>query len=356
MTNSSARIAGMDVGDKHSQVCLVDPLSGEVLEETRLRTTAAAIERYFGKGESLRIALEVGPHSPWISRALEDCGHEVLVANARQVRLIYAGRRKNDRLDAEKLARLARYDEKLLSPITHRSEEGQADLANIRSRDALVKTRTGLVCHVRSTVKAFGSRIPKCSTKVFHKRAGEHLPELLRPALEPVIQLIARLNEVIKAFDDRIEQLAESKYPETTLLRQVRGVGPVTGLAYILTLEDPARFHKSREVGPYLGLTPGERQSGDNSPQQRITKQGDVHLRRLLVQCSQYILGPKGGACDLRRHGEKLEARGGAHAKQKALTAVARKLSVLLHHLWATGEIYDPNYNYKRNQPTQVAA
>lgn len=349
VNNSSALIAGLDVGDKHTQVCIIDPVSGDVLEESRVRTTPTGIERLFSGRPGMRVALETGTHSPWMSRSLSSCGHEVIVANPRQVRLIHSGHRKNDRLDAEKLARLARYDVKLLAPVEHRSEQAQADLAVIRSRDVLVKARTGLISHVRGVVKAFGHRIPKCSSKAFHKRAMEHLPEALTPALMPVIGMIENLTTSINAFDKKIEELCEQRYPETQLLRQVDRVGALTALTFVLTLESPERFAKSREVGPYLGLTPREHQSGDRSIPKRISKQGDEHVRWMLVNCAQQILGPKGQDCDLRRYGQRLLARGGAYAKKKAVTAVARKLAVLLHYLWSTGVVYDPDYNLKRS-------
>lgn len=352
MTENNARIAGLDVGDKHSVVCVIDPDTGEVLEEAKIRTTRKGLEGYFGGREPMRVALEVGTNSPWISRQVEEHGHETLVANARQVRLIHGGRRKSDRLDAEKLARLARYDEKLLAPITHRSGRAQADLATIRSRDALVRSRTLLINHVRATVKAFGSRIPSCSTKAFHKRAPDAIPEPLKPALMPLVASIAEVNTRISELDDTIERLANETYPETQVLTQIHNVGDTTALAFILTLEDPARFSKSRKVGAFLGLCPGRRQSGDRDPQQRISKEGDEMLRRLLVQAAHRILGKKGEDSDLRRHGLRLIERGGEKPKNRAVVAVARKLAVLMHRLWVTGEVYDPFYNSRHADPT----
>jgi transposase len=149
---------------------------------------------------------------------------------------------------------------------------------------------------------------------------------------------------------DCIEQLCQEHYPETHHLRQVSGVGPITALAYVLTLDDPDRFRKSREVAPALGLVPKRDQSGDRDPQLRITKTGDSYLRRLLVGSAQYILGPFGPDCDLRRWGLKLAQRGGKNAKKRAVVAVARKLAVLLHHLWVTGEVYDPFYHSHPDQ------
>lgn len=280
---------------------------------------------------------------------LEECSHEVLVANARKVRLIYAEGRKNDKLDAQKLARLARLDPELLSPITHRSEDSQPHLALVRSRDALVGTRTKLVNHVRGAVKAFGSRRPKCSAASFHKKVAEHLPRELAPALEPMLETIASLSLRIREYDRRLETIAAELYPETRLLRPVGGVGSITALAFVLILEDPTRFAKSRDVvGAYLGLAPNTDQSGDSDPQKRISKRGNQMLRKFLVSSAHYALGPFGEDCDLRRHGEKIASRGGKNAKRRAVVAVARKLSVLLHRLWSTAEVYEPLYNAKR--------
>jgi len=137
--------AGIDIGDRYSHLCLLDTHSGEVIEEGRILTNHLAFQKRFSGSKPMRIAIETGTHSPWISRMLEECGHEVLVANARKVRLIYGEGRKNDKIDAEKLARLARLDPKLLAPIKHRGEASQAHLALLRSRDALVSARTKLV-------------------------------------------------------------------------------------------------------------------------------------------------------------------------------------------------------------------
>ncbi len=333
---------GVDVGDRHSHLCLIDTQSGEVLEESRISTSPTALERRFSGSEPMRVAIEVGTHSPWISRLLERLGHEVLVANARKLRLIYADGKKNDRLDAENLARIARLDPKLLSPLRHRGEASQAHLAVIRSRDALVRSRTQLVNHVRGAVKPFGFRLPKCSAESFHKRAAGRFPEELAPALEPILETIADLTARIRAYDRELEALAENLYPQTRLLRQVPGVGTLSALAFVLTIEDPSRFRASRDVGAYLGLVPSKDQSGGSDPQRRISKRGDGMLRRLLVGSAQYLLGPFGADSDLRRHGEKLAERGGKNAKKRAAVAVARKLSVLLHRLWLTGEAYDP--------------
>jgi transposase len=187
----------------------------------------------------------------------------VLVANPRKTRLIYGGKRKTDKLDAHKLARLARLDPKLLYPLNHRGEDSQAHLAIIRSRQALVSARTQLVNHVRGAVKSFGARLPKCPSVSFHKKAAEHIPQALWPALGPLLESISSLTERIRDYDRQLETISNEQYPETELLRQVEGVGILTALTFVLTLEDPSRFARSRTVGAYLGLVPATEQSGD---------------------------------------------------------------------------------------------
>jgi len=348
--------AGLDLGDKYSYLCLIDTDSGEVIEEGSLRTTPEALRRRFASERPpMRIALETGTHSPWVSRLLEGLGHEVLVANARKLRLIYSNKRKTDEVDAENLARLARVDPKLLYPLKHRGEDSQAHMAIIRSRQALVDCRTQLVNHVRGAVKSFGARLPKCPARSFHKRAPEHIPEALMPALKPLLEQIGSLTERIRQYERQLERISKEHYPETDLLRQVEGIGPLTALTFVLTLEDPYRFEKSRSVGAYLGLVPATDRSGERDPQRRISKEGDEMLRKLLVGSAHYILGPFGSDSDLRRHGEKIAARGGKNAKKRAAVAVARKLSVLLHRLWVSGEIYAPLHNAHRRQRKEAA-
>ena len=346
-------VVGLDLGDEFSYVCLLHSASGKVEEETRLRTTPEALARYFGKLARVRIALETGTHSPWASRLLEGLGHEVLVANARHLRLVYQNDRKSDRLDAENLARLARLDPNLLHPIQHRSERAQADLAVLRSRQALITSRTQLINHVRGTVKAFGARLPKCGSDSFPSKVQSSIPEPLQPALTPVLAAIASLNEQIDELDKQILAVSAA-YPETEVLKQVSGVGPITALAFILTLEDKHRFKKSRTVGAFLGLTPSRSQSGSQDPIRRISKQGDGLLRALLTQAAQCVLRKRSPDSDLKRFGEHLLEKGGKGAKGRAVTAVARKLAVLLHRLWLTGERYNPFYNSKRQEATAL--
>lgn len=338
---ASEMTIGLDLGDRYSYFCTLDR-SGENIESGRVQTTKSTFEKWFRNCETARIVMEAGTHSPWVSRLLADCGHEVLVANPRKLALITQNDRKDDPVDAELLARLGRVDPQLLSPIEHRGGQAQADLAVIRARDALVAARTQLVNHVRGAVKSLGSRMPSCSTRSFAQKAALQLPTELRFALEPLLEVIGAMTQQINGYDRQIEDACREKYPETELLRQVTGVGAVTSLAFVLTLENPHRFARSRSVGSFLGLGPGKDKSGAQDPELHITKGGDQLLRRLLVGSAQYILGPFGPDCDLRRWGLKLASRGRKNAKKRSVVAVARKLAVLLHRLWAGSEVYEP--------------
>ena len=343
MTNGSSceETIGLDLSDKTGLYVVIDA-AGEVVREGKVALSLAGVRKVFEPRPPCRLALEAGAHSPWLSRELARLGYEVIVANARQVGLITGSKNKTDREDAETLARAARFDPRLLRPIQHRGEQAQADLAMLRSRKALVEARTRLVTAARGMVKALGGCLPRCSAESFASGARAHLPESLKPALEPMLKAIAALTAQIKAMERDLEKLALERYPETALLTQVDSVGLITSLTYVLTLEEPARFKRSRSVGAYLGMVQRKRQSGEQDPQLHITKAGDVYLRSLLVQCAQRTLGRFGKDSDLRRWGLRLAGTGNKSRKKKAVIAVARKLSVLLHRLWTTAEIYEP--------------
>jgi transposase len=345
---------GLDLGDRNSWYCVVDE-SGQIQLEQRVRTNAKALREVFGEMPHSRIALEIGTHSPWISRLLSELGHEVIVANARKVRLIGESRKKDDRLDAQTLARLARIDPQLLSPVRHRSAQAQADLMMIRARAGLVRTRTGLVNTARGLAKSYGERLRGCNVRNMNPEKAERLSPELQAALQPLLAAIESVSEQIAEYNERIEKLAQESYPQVALLKQIKGVGTLIALTFLLTLEDPHRFRKSRDVGCYLGLQPARRNSGQSEPQLHISKEGDPYLRTLLVQGAQHILGPFGVDCDLRRWGLKLAERGGRNGKKRAIIATARKLAVLLHHLWVSGEAYEPLHNSQRRSMVLAA-
>jgi len=332
---------GVDLGDQWSRYCILD-LQGEMLSEGPLQTRRAELAEFFHALPPARVVIEVGTHSAWVQEVIAGEGHEVLVANPRLMEGSKRRKRKNDRIDANKLARLGRVDPQSLHPIRHRSREVRQDLVLLRARDALVEVRTELINATRGLVKSMGTRLPQCSSRSFGHKVGDAIPAEAREALLPLVQFVEAMSACIRDYDRRMEELASEKYGHTKLLRQVKGVGAITSLAYVLTLENPERFPKSRDVGPYLGLVPKQEDSGESQPQLGISKAGDKMVRKLLVGSAQYILGPFGPDTDLRRYGLRLCERGGKNAKKRAAVAVARKLAVLLHRLWVSGEVYEP--------------
>ncbi len=341
-------VIGLDLSDKESKYAIVSVETGEIVKEGSVQTARTHLVRAFTRPRA-RVVIEVGQHSHWVERTLVELGHQVIVANPRQVALIARSRRKNDRMDAITLARLGRFDPALLFPIKHRGKQAQLDLAFLRARDFLVANRTRLVNHVRSVAKCFGEVIPKCSTESLPRKAIAALSGELLDLLGPFLEEIAAATARIKELDARAEQLLRERYPEAQRLRQqIKGVGPITALVFVLTIEDPNRFARSRTVPAYLGLTPAQRQSGASDPEMHITRAGDPLLRRLLVQAAHYILGPFGQESDLRAWGLRIAGqdqtgkKGSKRAKKRAIVAVARKLAVLLHRLWVTGDTYQP--------------
>ena len=332
---------GVDLGDQWSHFCILG-LQGETLSEGQLPTRQEEVAEFFQALPAARVVMEVGTHSPWVQEVIAGEGHEVVVANPRLMEGSKRRKRKNDRIDANKLARLGRVDPQSLHPIRHRSREVRQDLVVLRAREALVAARTELINATRGLVKSMGTRLPKCSSPSFGQKVKDAIPEEVREALLPLVQLADALSDCIQSYDQKIEELGSEKYGHTKLLRQVKGVGPITALAYVLTLENPEHFAKSRDVGPYVGLVPKQEDSGESQPQLGISKTGDTMLRKLLVGSAHYILGPFGPDTDLRRYGLRLCERGGKNAKKRAAVAVARKLAVLLHRLWVSGEVYEP--------------
>jgi len=332
---------GIDVGDRSSHYCVLKE-EGAVVASGVMGTTKKALAQAFGALPESRIALEVGAQSAWISRLLRAWGHEVIVANARQVKLISQSSRKDDRVDAETLARLARADPELLRPVRHRGEQAQLDLARVRVRANLVEARTALVNAARGLVKPFGERLASCDAGAVGVATLAGLPAELAAVVQPLVEQVAALTVRIRKLDVELEQIAREQYPETRLLKQISGVGSLIALTFVLTIDDATRFAKSREVGCYVGLRPRRSQSGASEPELPISKEGDRYLRALLVQAAHYILGWRGPDTDLRRWGLRLASRGGKNAKKRAVVAVARKLAVLLHHLWVSGEVYEP--------------
>lgn len=345
ITKQFETIIGIDLGDIQHAVCVTDK-DGLILVEKTILNRREDLEALAEEYPNSLMAMEVGGHSPWISRLMTLLGAQVVVANARKLRAIYTNDRKCDRLDALMLAKLVRVDPDLLHPIEHSSEETQRDFLAIKLRHNLVRQRVNTISCVRFTLKSLGLRLPSTSTPSFSKRArtfltnNDHAETLA--AIEPCLKVLDELTAQIKVLDRKIEANIAEKYEHAQHLQQIDGVGPVTSLSFVLAVEDPARFADPRDVGAYFGLTPRRDQSGETDKQLPISKAGNQHVRQLLVQSAQYILGHHGPDCDLRRYGLRLAARGGKAAKRKAVVAVARKLAVVMLIMWRDRCDYEP--------------
>jgi transposase len=337
-----ARVAGIDLGDDKSHICVLDPVTGEIVLELTVPTAGSAITDVFAKMPRMRVMLETGTHSNWVARALKAQGHDVVVAHARKLRMVSENLRKSDRTDAHILAMLAASQVQLVKAVTVRSARTQAHMAVVRARDLVVRTRTTLAVSAKGFVKAAGARLPAVAPESLPRRAWDEVPEDLRPAIRPLLVAIAQLTRTVRRYDREIARMCREEHPETALLTQVHGIGAVTALAFALTIESASRFRRSRDVGPFLGLVPAMDQSGRSNPKLGISKAGDPLLRRLLTQCAHQAVRAAAPDSAVKRWACAYVARKGKGSKKPAATAVARKLAVLLHALWASGAPYEP--------------
>lgn len=339
------RTIGMDLGSYPSSYCILDPFS-QVLLEGEIRTTRTEVTAFLAAQPASRVVIEASSPSRWIAEASISLGHEVVVGNPREFRLIAECHDKSDRKDSRILAEFGQFRPHLLKPIQLRGVSCQIARATLSARAQLVSTRTALINMVRSYVRCLGESLPSGTAPyAFHRRMRNEVPQALRTAVDPLFDVLETIEASVKALDQEIERLGKEEFPETKLMRQVSGVGPNTSLAFAATIEDPTRFPDSRDVGPYAGLVPKSRKSGKRAPELRISKRGDADLRRLLVNAATYIIGPLGPDSDLKRFAKRLSDRGGQVARGKARIAVARKLAVLLHRLWISGRAYEPLRN-----------
>jgi transposase len=344
------RTIGMDLGIRRTSFCVLAP-SGDRIQEGRLKTSKPDMLAFLAAQPPSRVVLEASGPCRWIAEIAESCGHEVIVANPREFRLICESHRKSDRNDARILADFGQIRPQLLHPLKLRGTKCQFARSTLAARAHAVRQRTLIINLIRAEVRNLGESID-CSAAAFHKLAPAYIPEQLRPVLEPLLEVLRVLSEAVAKYDREVDRLCETEFPETALLTQVSGVGPNTALCFVATIEDPARFPRSRDVGAYVGLVSKSRASGASNPELRISKRGDKHLRKLLVNAATYVCGPRGEDSDLKRFAQRIADRGGQAAKAKARIAVARKLAVLLHRLLVTTEVYEP----LRNHPQDIAA
>lgn len=341
-SNSTAPACiGFDLGDENSHYCLISA-EGEVELRGKVPTERTALSELIMRLPPARMVLEASTQSHWVAALMRSLDREVYVANPRRIPLLTQSSRKTDRNDAEILARIGRLDVQLLSPVHERSEICMRLRASLRARSLLVRSRVRVVNSIRSTLKVFGHKPLSCAPEYVAARILPTVPSDLRPTLEPLFATLQTLNEQIKGFDEHLVASCDQHFPETGVLRQVRGVGPLVALAFITAIGDPRRFKDSRCVGSYLGLTPKSHQSGSSDPRLRISKEGDGTVRSLLVTAATHIMRRSAPDSDLKQFAKRIAASGTPRDKGRARIAVARKLAVLLHRLWLTGEVYEP--------------
>lgn len=331
-TENKKVYVGFDVSEKTIEifaVCGTETSKGSC----KIDNNHDAIKKFlstFKDPSRVCVVMETGTHSLWMSELIKGLGFEVIVAHARDLALIYRSDRKNDQLDAEKLARLAQADRKLLHPVKHMTLERQTDLTVLKARDLVVRQRTQLINTIRGLLRAAGHKLieEEYSTRTI-KKCCSALPEYMRPAIMPLLQQICYLDLAIKEYDRLVRKLCK-KYPATKILQQITGVGELTSLAFVLIVGDPNRFDNAARLCAYLGVVPKQDQSGDTDKQLGITKKGNKLGRKLLIQAAHYILGPFGTDSELRSYGLRIQARGGKIAKKKSYVAVARKLVTVM--------------------------
>jgi len=325
---------GMDLGDVSHEICVLNA-AGEIVYKATILNKRKALTELAESYPGSTVIMEAGTHSPWVSRHLKKHGVRVLVANPRKVRAIFQNDNKTDEHDAEILARIGRFDPKMLYPISHNSEECQRALSKLKCRYSLVSNRTSLVNTTRGLLKSQGVILQKgWSTDCFARKAREHLEKEDLKMVNHLLDTIASISIQIDCLDKEVKAMIEQDYPEAQRLQEIPGIGPITALAFILILEDHGRFKKARDVGPFLGLTPRRDQSGNSDKPLRISKAGNKMLRCLLVNCAQYTLGCFGPPSEIRIAGERIAHGDGKIAKKKAVVAVARKLAILMLALW----------------------
>lgn len=335
---------GIDVHQNYSRYSIIGK-EGDEESAGKVKTTESAIRREFAHRERMRIVLESGTHAGWLSKVLEECGHEVIVAHARRIQLIAENRRKNDKIDAELLARLLRADLNLLTESYVRGEEAERVRTAIKARKHLVDCRTKLSNAIRGLVRKTGYRLESCTTRTIPKAVNDaDLPDAWKAVLAPLAFSVFVLTGWIDKMDRQLEEIAEN-YEIVEVFREICGVGTQTALAYAAAIEDPFRFRRSKQVGAYFGMVPSVSNSGNEDNDQnntgRITKQGDGLVRSLLVQAAHTMLQEGRPESELRQFGKRIERKKG---KKKAAVALARKLCIVMHTLWTTGREYDPWY------------
>jgi transposase len=342
-TEGSDIRVGLDVGDTCSRWSAIDLLTGEV-RDGRMTTSREGVAACFGAARHCTVAFEAGTHSSWLYWSLRELRHRAAVLPSDVLRQGSGKkRRRNDAKDAEALRELAvDVDRARVKQLWQRTPGQQRELALLRARDAAVRARALLANAVRGLVKPSGERLGRHSVESLPNFARQELSAEALALVGPLLPQIESLTEAVDNYDREVEAYLESR-PDAARLLQVHGVGPITVAAIMAVVADPQRIKHSRDLGAYLGLVPGEDQSGGHDPQLHITKTGNALARRTLVQAAHFMMSARGKDCALRRWALARIGDGkNKILKKRIAIALARKLAVLLHRLWVSGEDYQP--------------
>ena len=327
---------GMDVSDRKIQVCVMakSGVNPKIVKETTIPTTKEGLQKFLStQDKNSPVVFETGTHCRWMNDVAESMGFKVYVANPCRLRMITESKTKNDINDARMLARIALSDPGLLHPVKLRDAEHQKMLNLHEMRNLLVKQRTATIVQMRAIAKSMGFRIPKTSTNYFHKLDRSSWPKDFSDIAWPMLKNLEQLDITIKTYEKLIKELAGTPTfkAQVDRLREIHYVGLYVATGFVaVTGGDMDRFEKPRDIGPWLGLSPKQDQSGDIDKQCHITKAGSPLMRRLLVECAQMILRDGAIETNLKMKGMRICARGAKIAKRKAITAVARSLAVLM--------------------------
>lgn len=330
---------GWDLHQRESQLCVLDA-SGTVVREQRITTSLARFAAVIPPLLPARVLLEASTESGWVATALEQLGAEVIVANPRYAPM-YATRSrrvKTDKRDARALAEAAHRG--TYAP-THRVSATQRAVRELlTARDAVVRNRTRVILVVRALLRSHGLRLASGTSATLGARvAALDLPPALAPILQPLLTLLPHCSTQIAALDVQLAQYARAE-PVIDRLRTVCGIGPVTALAFVATLDTAQRFTTAGQIAAYCGLVPSERSSGEQQRRGHITKAGNTRLRALLVEAAWTLWRSKTPeTAPLRAWTDRVAQRRG---KRIAVVALARRLACLLWALWRDGTVYDP--------------
>ena len=363
MNTAYCTTIGADVSDRTTKICVMSNESGKprVVRETTIPTTPDGFRAFLeGQDKSAPLVFETGTHSRWIDKVGTGMGFKTFIANPCRLRMITESKTKNDKNDARTLARMALADVELLHPVRLRDDEHQKMVNLHEIRDQLVKERTAEILQIRTIAKSMGFRIPDCSSECFHNIAKDSLPKALSDIVWPLMKELKSKAVTIKTVEKQMQRLAKSETfkAQVERLMEIPNVGFITATCFVaVTGGDMDRFDRPRDIGPWLGVTPRQDQSGDIDRQCHITKAGSKMLRWKLAECAQRVLQKNSADTDLKVKGLRICARGGKIAKGKSITAVARGLAVLMvAMLKKPNEQYVPLSDAKAKELEQIRA